>query len=224
MGLTAKDPGGSDDFQPVPYGVSQAICCAVVDLGTQLNPLFNKEAYKVLIMWEFPEHRIQIQKDGELEKEMPMVISRMYRLSLHVKSDLRKDLEAWRQRPFDEKELEGFNLSKLLGVNANIQVVHVKKQVSGKEKVYANVSAIMGLMKNQTKLDLEHEEIMYEIDSGEPLPDLLPDWIGNIIRLSPEYRKLHSDDGQYPGAQNSSQGEPAPSGTGGPLYDDDIPF
>ncbi len=224
MGLTAKDPGGSDDFKPVPAGAWQAICCAVVDLGTQLNPLFNKEVYKVLIMWEFPEHRIQMQKEGEPEREMPMVISRMYRLSLHIKSDLRQDLEAWRNKPFDESELQGFNLSKLLGANANIQVVHVKKQVSGKEKVYANVNAVMSLMQNQTKLDPEHETIMYEIDSGEPLPDLLPDWIGNIIRLSPEYRKLHSDDGQYPGAQNSSQDEPPPSNTGGPPYDDEIPF
>ena len=60
MGLTAKDPGGSDDFEPVPQGAWQAVCCAVFDLGTQVNPLFNKEIYKVLIMWEFPEHRITI--------------------------------------------------------------------------------------------------------------------------------------------------------------------
>ncbi|MBW1812173.1 MAG: hypothetical protein JRJ39_00495 [Deltaproteobacteria bacterium] len=224
MGLTAKDPGGSDNFEPVPAGAWQAVCIAVVDIGTQINPLFNKEIYKVLIMWEFPEHRIDISKEGEPENDMPMVISKLYRLSLHQKANLRQDLEAWRQKPFSEEELQGFDLSKLLGVNANIQVVHVTKKTSSGDKTYANINAIMGLMKNQTKLEPDHDIVIYEIDSGDMVPDSIPDWIANLVRTSPEYQKLHPDQGQYQGSQQSSDIPPGAE-TGDPGYDDDtIPF
>jgi len=223
MGLTAKDPGGSDNFEPVPSGAWQAVCIAVVDLGTQLNPLYNKEIYKVLVMWEFPEHQVDVSREGEPEKSMPMVISKMYRLSLHQKANLRQDLEAWRQKPFSEEELQGFNLSKLIGVNANLQIVHVKKQTSSGEKTYANINAIMGLMKGQVKIDPEHNTIMYEIDSGDPVPDDLPDWIANMVRMSPEYQQLHPDQSQYQGSQQPPSEAPSAE-SGDPGYDDDIPF
>lgn len=224
MGLTAKDPGGSDNFEPVPAGAWQAVCIAVVDLGTQKNPLFNKEIYKVLIMWEFPEHRINIAKEGEPDNFMPMVISKIYRLSLHQKANLRQDLEAWRQKPFSEEELQGFNLSKLLEVNANIQVVHVTKKTNSGEKTYANINAIMGLMKNQSKLKPDHDPVMYEIDSGDMVPENIPNWIDNLIRVSPEYQKIHPDQSQYQGSQQPMNGGPPEPEGGDPGYDDDIPF
>jgi len=224
MGVTAKDPGGSDDFEPVPQGAWQAVCIAVIDLGTQVNPLFNKEVYKVLVMWEFGEHRINIAKEGEPENEMPMVISKMYRLSLHVKADLRKDLEAWRQKAFSEDELQGFDLSKLLKANCNIQVVHNKKQTRDGERTYANVNAIMGLMKGQAKLEPEHDPICWEIDKGEPIPDSIPDWIANMIRMSPEYRMMHPDQGAYQGQQPAEPDSFAQADDPGYNPDDDIPF
>ena len=43
MGFTAKDSGGSGDWEPVQRGVFQAVCYAVIDLGTQFNQLYGNE-------------------------------------------------------------------------------------------------------------------------------------------------------------------------------------
>ena len=44
-------------------------------------------------------------------------------MSLNERSNLRRDLQAWRNRPFTEEELQAFDLTKLLGVTCKINVV-----------------------------------------------------------------------------------------------------
>jgi len=226
MGLVAKEPAGGGDFKPVPTGVHQAVCVAIWDLGTQHNPIYNRSAHKIMIMWEFPEHRIDIEKEGQPVKNMPMVLSKEYTLSLHRKADLRKDLESWRERAFTEKELQGFHLKVLLGVNCMIQVMHNTKGEGENKRTYANVNTIMKLPKTSTALDPEHPVILFEIDSGEPIPEATPDWIADKIRRSEEYQMQHpqgSNPGAYPGAQYN--GGTPPYDPEDPGYDeDDIPF
>jgi len=101
----------------------KAICYGVYDLGTQFNETFGNKNHKVLLQWELPEARIDIQKDGE-DLNLPRAQSKIYTLSLHEKANLRKDLESWRGKSFTATELEGFDLKNLLGVDCQLQVIH----------------------------------------------------------------------------------------------------
>jgi hypothetical protein len=108
MPLTAKKTGGSDfpAIEAPKAGMHDAICCWVVDLGTQKNTAYDIDQHKVLITWELP--RETFEADGGVF--VPKVLSKFYTLSLHQKANLRSDLESWRSEGFTEAELEGFDL------------------------------------------------------------------------------------------------------------------
>lgn len=183
MSLIAKATGNGN-FTPVSEGMHQAVCIWVVDLGTQWNETYKKSARKVAITWEIPEERIEIDKDGETQN-LPRVITKTYTNSLHEKAVLRKDLESWRGRSFTAKELEGFDLSKLVGVNATLQVLHVTKN----DTTYANISNVLPLMKGQQQVQPETPTVMFALDDKKPIPDQLPEWIGKIIMESDEWQE-----------------------------------
>lgn len=208
MAIIAKNDGGVT-FSPAPAGLHHAICTAIYDLGTQYSERFDNSAHKVLIQWELPNERIEI--DGESK---PRAISKQYTLSLHEKATLRKDLETWRGKGFSGKELLGFDISKLLGVNCQIQIIHNTKG----EKTYANISAILPLQKGMNKLSPENPLREFSIDDSE-VPDGTPEWIEKIINNSEERQTVswHTDDGQ---SDPFTDDDFRPTDT----YDDDIPF
>ncbi len=186
MGLIAKEPEGGGDFDPVAQGVHMAIAIGIFDLGTQHNETYDKMVHKILIMWELPDERIEIEKDGE-KRNLPKATSRTYTLSLHEKAALRKDLEAWRGRSFTKEELEGFDIFKILGHGCQIQIIH---KVVG-DKTYANIASIMALPKD-TKMDKPENELrQYSIeDNGLNIPENIPGWIKDLIKKSEEYKGL----------------------------------
>jgi len=185
MGLTAKKTGDGKDFDPIPEGFYHAICYSIHDLGTQFNEKFGKNSHKVLITWELPTERIEIEKDGET-KDLPRAISKRYTLSLHEKAILRKDLESWRGRSFTEKELDGFDLKNVLGANCAIQIIHNKKD----DKVYANISTIVPKIKEWEKKEAENPLKFFSFEENSSIPAGTPDWVADIIKLSNEWNAL----------------------------------
>jgi len=212
MGLTAKRTGGKM-FDPLSQGLHHAICYAVYDLGTQYQERFDKHIRKVLIAWEIPGERSDIEKDGR-EVSLPRAISKQYTNSLHEKAQLRKDLESWRGKAFTEIELEGFDLTKLLGANCMIQVIHKKKD----DKVYANVANIVSLPKGVDKRNPENELKYFSFEEeGANIPEATPEWIATIIKASTEWGYLT---GERPLPEEAP---PVDDGIG-PVDDSDIPF
>ena len=63
--MKIPQPSQGGDFTPTPPGQYTAICCRVVDLGTQRSEGMYGVKYnrKVLLGWEIPEVRIEI--DGK---------------------------------------------------------------------------------------------------------------------------------------------------------------
>lgn len=209
MGLIAKEETKRD---PVPEGAHHAVCYAVVDLGTQ-PPLpgsqFSKRQHKVLFMFELPDERIQIERDG-VPRDLPRAISKDFPVSLHEKANLRKFLTAWRGRQFTEKELEGFELKNVLGVNCVVNVVHNKKG-------YADIASVAPLMKGVAKRMPENDTIVFDLDDhdhSEELPEALPQWVRERIERSDEW--------QASGGA-SDNGDPGHDALP-PPEDDDIPF
>lgn len=211
MGLLAKKTGGAD-YEPVSQGMHQAVCYSLVDLGTHFNETFGKTNHKILIGWEIPNERIDVERDGA-KVNLPRSISARYTLSLSDKATLRKVLESWRGKPFTEAELDGFDLTKLLGANCMIQVMHQKKG----DKTYANVTTVVPLYKGMPKLEPENPIQYFAIEEHQcNIPESLPGWIKDIIKSSEEWHIMAGDaGGSYAGYVDENP--PPPS-------DDGIPF
>jgi hypothetical protein len=204
MGLIAKEIGGGSDYTPVPEGTFQALCNMVVDLGLQNTTYQGKDTIKhqCWIRWELPTERLEITDKNGAETDVAMSIGKMYTVSLHEKSNLRKDLEGWRGRAFTAEELQGFDLFKLAGAACQVSVVHVKRN----DKTYANVVAVAGWPKGLAKPKAtETGIILYSLDQPEHYPDL-PQWLRDKINARVE--------------------EPAatPPAAAAADLDDDIPF
>lgn len=144
--IMVSGESGGVDFKPHPTGPHSAVCCDVVDLGIWQDTYPGKaprDVRKIRVVFQTAEFR----EDGER-----FTVGRMFTASLGEKANLRKFLESWRGVPFTEEQLAGFNLVKLIGAPALIQVKH---RVKG-EKTYADIDSIMQLPKGMTRLAIEH--------------------------------------------------------------------
>ena len=214
MSLTAKETSGKG-FDPIPEGVYQAICYSVIDLGTHHDDRFKKDIHKVLIQWEIPGERIEIERDGKM-LDLPRAISKRYTMSLHKKSSLRHDLEAWRGRRFSDAELAGFDLSKVAGSPCLLAIVHTEKA----DKTYADIASIMAPPRGDGNKygRPENPVTVFEIPDGQngpfDIPDV-PEWVADTIRESMEYQ----------GAIPQPVTMPEPIEEGPPAEDgDELPF
>ena len=146
--IVAKN--SENEYPKVPTGVHNARCIRVIDLGTQRNDYQGQITWKrqALIIWELPQ---------QLCNDVPMTISKFYTLSLHEKSNLSMDLVSWRGRPFTETEKKGFDITKLIGIPCQLNVMHNEK---GKEKI----SSVMPLGKDGKIEDQILPSISFSID------------------------------------------------------------
>jgi len=119
-------------------GVYTAISSMIIDLGLQRNEKFDKDQRKFLMVWEIIGETITIG-----EETLPRIMSKEYSYSLGEKSNLKKDLEAWRGQAFTEEELKGFNLLNVINRGCQLQIIN--KESNG--KTYNNIAGIMALAK-----------------------------------------------------------------------------
>jgi hypothetical protein len=215
MGLTVKKPEGSGG-NPVSQGLHQAVAFMLYDLGTHYNEKFGKSAHKILIGWEVPSERIEVERDGQ-KVDMPKMISSKFTASLHEKAQLRKTLESWRGRNFTKEELAGFNMQSILKANCMLNVIHNQKD----GKNYANVAGVVQLPKGMKRLEPENPIRYFSFEEHlDSIPDGTPDWIKDIIKASEEWQGMN--DGGID-ERNNSVGSSFEDGDPGPA-DDDIPF
>jgi hypothetical protein len=159
VAIIAKDSGGGD-FTPHPEGMHQAACCDVIDHG-EVETAFGPK-HKITIRWQSEETNPKGQR---------LTVQKRFTLSLHEKSALRADLQAWRGKPFDEKELRGFDVEKLIGANALISVIH-RKSPDG--KVWANVASIGPLARNMQPIAVDPSYVRQAERPTEPEPGEVP--------------------------------------------------
>jgi len=195
MGLIVKEPEGSMNIDPVPEGMHHAVCYGLYDLGTHYQEQWDKSIHKVLIQWELPEERIEVDKDNR-RVNLPRAISKQYTFSLHSKAELRKDLESWRGKQFTEKELQGFDLIKVLGVNCMLQVIHRRTD----KGTFANVTSVVPLLKNMPKRQPENEPRYFSFEEHHSnIPANTPDWIVEIIKSAEEWgQEAQEPEEQFP--------------------------
>ena len=195
MSLIARD-NGKGDYEQTPAGTHLAICYLLADMGMQ-ETNFGLKA-KIVIGWELPFEKMS---DGR-----PFGCSKMYTLSLNEKANLRHDLEAWRSRKFTEQELDGFELSAVLGKPCQVTIVHDTKG----DKTYSNVASVTAIAKGMTIPERHNDLVSYDMDA----PDAdaygrLPEWIRKKIDAARTLPQGNQD--------NDERNPPAD-------FDDDIPF
>ena len=160
MAIVVRDTGG-EGFEPAPPGPHPVVCCDVADLGQQETKWGKKDMVRIYWMLN------QSMEDGR-----PYLVAQQYTASLHEKASLRKDLESWRGAPFKEEELRGFDLEKLIGIPAYLNIVHNVSQTNG--RTYANVASIMPLPKEMESPTIDPEYVRWEERQGNA-PDVPPD-------------------------------------------------
>jgi hypothetical protein len=179
MSLTVNaGNGGGGDFEQCPAGSFAARCYQIIDLGHQTFEWKGeaKVAPKVRITWELNE----MMQDGR-----PFSISKEYTASIGDKANLRKDLEAWRGRPFSSEELRNFSLENVLGAPCLLGVVH--KPSKDGSKVYANVGSIMALPKGMPSPELVNPAVKFDIgEFDQNIFNSLSSYVQKKILMSKE--------------------------------------
>ena len=181
MSLTVKETGGGG-AAPIEAGAYPARCVGVVDLGIQHNDFNNKDQEKVRLIFELPTERVQV--DGE---DKPRWLSKPYTASLHEKATLRKDLDAWRGRPFTQEELAGFDLKNVLGAPCILTVVNAEGKNGG---LYAKISGISKPMKGMEVPPLENPMILFDMDAEDASETIkeLPAWMREEVEKSATWK------------------------------------
>ena len=171
----------------VASGTHIARCYSMTHIGTQNFEYQgeSKKSNRIRLGFELP-HEIR-DFNGE---DRPLVISKEFTLSLHEKSNLRKDLESWRGKAFTTKERNNFDITDLLGVECNLSIIH-KESNSGKS--FAYISNISKLSKGVECPALINE--LFEFNFTDKfdkawLEDKAPEWIKEQIKSSDEYKAI----------------------------------
>jgi hypothetical protein len=191
MAIIPKVSGGSNLPKKVtPSGSHIARCYGMIELGTVKSEYLGevKHLHKVIIDFELPMETA-VFRDGEEEK--PFVISKEYTLSFHEKSTLRAHLSSWRGKPFTDAEAAKFDITKLVGVPAMINVIH-KASADG-TKVYANIASISPMPKGLSCPDqVNDNRVLSYSDWNQEVFMSLPEWLADKISSTPEYKAKFS--------------------------------
>jgi len=177
--------GGIAQKNIIPAGTHLARCYSMVHVGTVEWTYQGeiKNTDKVRLTFELPDElRIFNADNGE----QPMVISKEYTLSLHEKSNLRKELETWRGKKFDDSETENFDVSKLIGQPCYLSIIH---STAKNNNTYANIGGISKLPKGITAPPQINPSFEFNFDDCFDTEWLksAPVFLQDMIRQTPEY-------------------------------------
>lgn len=223
-----KAEGGN--FETTPAGTFVARCYRFIDLGSH-DQTFQGEnkGLKRLVMVGF-ELPTELMTTGEYAGK-PFTIHKRYTWSTHEKANMRKDLESWRGKKFNDSDFGpgGFDVRNLLGVPCTLSIAHSDKDGS----TYANITGIGPPMRGialpeqinpQVFLSLEPQLFDREIYNG------LSEKLQKFIADTPEYKTLVTGRTPTYAEQRGVSGVNAPLEPAGPREfapieeDEEVPF
>lgn len=217
MEFIAKSEGNTS-IPKLENGVYTAISSMLIDIGGQKSPLDNNIRRKFMMVWTIVGEFIEVNKE-----QLPRVMSKEYTLSLNEKSNLRKDLQAWRGQAFTEEELQGFDLLTVMNKPCQLQIINEEKN----GKTYNNISAIMAMPKGMKVEPLE-ETTVFITNNPETWNnwEKIPKWIKEKIKKSEGFEgsdlKQFIDEYEKAEEQNNIETTDIDNGVFAP--DDDLPF
>lgn len=210
--MIIRETRSESTFKLPPSGSHLGRLYRILDLGTQKVEWQGAIKMQRKLMFSFELHGED--NDGNaltLDDGKPLMISKRYTMSLGEQSTLRKDLESWRGKKFTPEELQGFDISVLLGKFAMCNVTHNDRE----GKTYANLSGLSQVPAALKKLPEPkgvNELFILSLDEFDQAKfDSLSDGLKDVIKKSAEWR----------GTNGEEAPPPAPSIKD---IDDDMPF
>jgi hypothetical protein len=187
MGIYAEKHEG--EFKQVTPGLYVARCISMIEIGT-IKEEFNgetKDVQKVMIRWELPSEKTVFDP---AKGEEPYSVSKTYTLSIHEKSNLRKDLESWRGKGFTEEEAKRFDVTVLLGKPCNLNIINQPSK-SNPSRSVTIVSSITPLMKGQEcPKQINPSKVLSFDEFNWDLFESLSDYTKDKIRSSVEFKMM----------------------------------
>lgn len=182
--LKAKESGNKNNIPEMEPGLYLAICYLIADIGEHENKLYNNTSRQIVMSWEFPDERIEI--NGQM---LPRAQSMFFTLSLNERARLRSFLENWRGRAFTAEELEGFDVGKVLGAPCMLNMVERVRPDGSKRTVIGGVSRVPKGMNVPLP---ENPRVLFDLDAPDAVSQMqkLPEWIQNKIRESITYQQM----------------------------------
>ena len=213
--LKSEVTSNSDyDFEPIPSGTYFGRCVSIIDLGTQTETYQGKTSQKpkMMVVWEIPEHRFSGQ-DGA---EGPRTLSVWYTVSLNEKANLRRDLESWRGKQFEEGDW--FEYKNLLGQACLLGVMQYTNQ-NGKER--NKITSVQKLPQAYPEAPLESTLTYFDLSEfNQSTFDGLSEKLQEKIMQSSEWaNKSAAPLASAPQQWNKESENPAPDD-----FADEIPF
>ena len=123
-----------------PEGQFASSCIDVIDMGMVEMNWQGQTRTKHRIVIRFFCGEDFVDAEGQIQ---PLWVDKWFTLSLHENSALRPFLENWRGKKFTPDELKGFDVEKLVGVSAYLQISHNATPT----KTYANIDTLIRLPK-----------------------------------------------------------------------------
>jgi hypothetical protein len=138
--MTLKISADKPEFEVLSAGEYLAVCYKIIDAGTREetwkdNP--PKKRKVIFVTWEIPSQTLD---DGR-----PFSIGKKYTASLNENATLYKDLVTWRGRPFTNEDLQGFDVSRMIGAPAMLHIEHTEQP---------SESGLSSLVKDEEEVDI----------------------------------------------------------------------
>jgi len=179
------------EFKRVNPGTYAARCYSMIEIGTIETEYLGekKKRHEVMLTWELPtEQEVFHEEKGE----EPFVVSKTYGLSMHEKSNLRRDLESWRGLGFTEQEATKFDVTKLLGVPCMISIIHKPGRVDP-SKTYVEITSISRMPKGlECPAQINPTRMLSFENWNQELYESLSDFLKEKIASSDEYKMMNS--------------------------------
>ena len=142
---------GGEDFPDAPEGLHQGVCVDVIDRGLVEFEWEGQKKKRKELVFVFQIHALD-DDDKEIRRNdgKRFTASQKFTASLAKNAKLGPFLESWLGTTLsDEVREEGFEMDKLIGRNAQINLSH-RKASNG--KTYTNITGILPVPKKQAKL------------------------------------------------------------------------
>tara|TARA_R110000744_G_scaffold44643_2_gene99434 strand:- start:132 stop:713 length:582 start_codon:yes stop_codon:yes gene_type:complete len=168
----------------VPSGTHIAVCYSMIHIGNVEWEYQGEKkiSNKVRLSFELSN---ELREFGDIKK--PLVISKEYTLSLHEKSNLRKDLESWRGVAFTNNDLRNFDLTNLLGISCMISIIHKTSNSGSDYALIGNVSALTKGIEIPKQFN-KNFIFNYNDNFNEIWLEDQPDWIQEQIKSTEDYQ------------------------------------
>lgn len=180
---------GNTPRELIPTGNYIARCYKMIHIGTVEEIILGEKKVlnKVRIGWELPT---ELRVFNEEKGEQPLVIDKEFTLSLYEKSALRGVLKSWRGKDFTEEEAKCFDITKLLGVQCMINIIH-KPSKRDASKIYEEIAGITAVPKGITVPAQINSTFCLDYDNFDQAKfNSLPDFIKQKMQTSMEYSAL----------------------------------